>query len=239
MGCHPQQFLGFPAVGPHLLEGGGAKPLTQFFAVGVSYQGVVEKPYGVCAGEQHLSEQKLPSRGFQEICAADHRIDPLFVVVYHHTELIGPAAVSVPDQDIAALDGWGLDNLAIDTVVKRNLRRRKPNAEAVARLQGQIPVPAETVVVHFGFAIWSALIIFLGTSLADLLPTTVTSVDVTGSNQSFQVLLVNVCPLALVRNGAARWCKPKPSEVIQNTIYEMWPAAGAVVIFHAQKDMPN
>ena len=70
--------------------------------------------------EQPAELELAAGRG-EEVLAPDDQVDPLVEVVHHHRELVGPVAVAVAQEQVAALLGRDLAPLAEEQVVEDRL----------------------------------------------------------------------------------------------------------------------
>ena len=83
-------------------QSGVMRRLAQLAAVRVPEEGMMEDGGRRRAPEQ-AGEPELAAGGGEEILAADHEVDPLFPIVDGDGELIGPLAMAVAHEEIAAL----------------------------------------------------------------------------------------------------------------------------------------
>ncbi len=171
---------------------------------GLADQRMVEKDRRL-APAQHAREPNLAAGRREQVLAANDQVHLLPLIVHHHRELVGPVAVPIPEQQVAALRRGGLAHRSRERVGESLLARFEHHAHAASRLERQSARSAAT-------RIRGLLVERIAPFRRDLLSAAVTGVDPGGAPQPLQRRRVDLVIVALAmgrgsRPGARRPCR--------------------------------
>ena len=209
--------------------------LAQLLRRGLHHQWVVQELWRRRTPDE-TRELNLPARGRQQVVAAYDVRHALIDIVNSNGELIRPIPLSVDGEEVAALFKGALFECAVTKVDKSLSRRRKPNANAAARLLCQTFRRARAGIAE--------LILQRHRRRHDVAARALARINETQRTQSLKSLRVNFRTIALTTQASAatkaigrRFVgnKPKPVEVVENRALEFGAASLTIVIFDAKQ----
>lgn len=178
----------------------------------------MEKSRRVGSAEQPR-EQDLTPGGVEQILAAHDEVDVLRPVVHRDSELVGPVAFAIADEQIAALIAWMLRLRTQPKIVETDDAVVEPHAKAEPGRFAHVFVPARAGI---------ALSLEVGARA-------LARVHQTAAAQRFERVLVDRVSLALTYEWFVG-CERKPREVVEDCVLVRLAAALSIVIFDAEQD---
>src|SRR5688572_11724479 len=212
-----------------IADAGIAVRFAQLLRRRLHQQRMMEKLRRFLAAEKPR-ELNLAAGGRQEVVAANHQRHALDSVVHGDRELIGPVAIAVADEQIAALLGGPLLQRSMTEIVEELDRWLEPDTKAETALLLQVLQGAGARISEFALR---------RQRRRDITPRALTRVDQTARPKRLERVLVSRLSIALAPGTRARSkClgrrivrdEPEPVQVVENRALEFRTAPLPIVV---------
>ncbi len=180
---------------------------------------------GGVGSAEHSGELDLASGGLEKVDSADHQVDTLLEVVDRDGELVGPVAVSIPRQQIAALFRRDLPLRAEQQVLERFVRARQADADGAIRRFGKSLRTAGARITKLGTG---------SAGIDDLAPRAFACVNKSRVAQTAQGRFVDRGPLTLAHQRRVGH-ESEPREILEDRGFVLGTRPLPIVILDAQQ----
>jgi hypothetical protein len=200
------------------------------------------KEPGRAVTAKEAGDADLAASGWQQVDSANDEVDVLSPVVYGHGKLVGPVAVSIPEQHVAALLCRILLLQSELTVLKFFNAGFNPHTPAVAVSEWIPLVAARSGIVQFNRI--RCRCYSLPGARRRRSTRTVARVDETFRSQDFETLAIDRITITLpaVASAASERVSgidvrpvAQPVEIVENPCFELRPRSNAIVILDAKE----